>query len=91
MPHIRSQLEKLQKLNMDLRQRLEQAELTIPQLNEQIEHLVRIGLVHENVYLGDIVMDQTHSDSSDMSTVKQAALLVPGGFGILHWDRECLR
>jgi hypothetical protein len=88
MDSISTQLEGLQQLNTRLRQQLEQAELVIPALNDQVERLAGIGLACGVALFGDIVIDRANTDGSDGSVLSQVVLLVPGGIGLVLWDRE---
>ena len=68
----------------------ELAEATIPILNDQIDQLARTQLLVNEAVLGDIVYSRGYSNSvaSDGGMLFQAAVLVPGGVGLIQWDRE---
>jgi hypothetical protein len=84
-------LETLRQLNLTLRQQLEAAEARVPAINEQIAQLVGIGLIQDAALLGEVVYDKAYSPiptPTDGSLVLQAAILIPGGLGLVAWDRE---
>jgi hypothetical protein len=85
------QLETLRQLNLTLRQQLEAAEARVPAINEQIAQLAGIGLIQDAALLGEVVYDKAYSpvpNPTDGSLVLQAAILIPGGLGLVAWDRE---
>jgi hypothetical protein len=90
-PNLTSSLSAIQQLNLSLRQQLELAEAQVPALNEQIAQLGGIDLIRDAAILGEVIYDRAYSaDSSpaDGSLLLQAAILVPGGIGLVAWDRE---
>ena len=84
------QIEQLQEINLRLRQQLEQAELLLPIVDQLIGQLAVIELLPSTAILGRIVLDEpvTEPTDSDGSRLLQAAILVPGGVGVVIWDRE---
>lgn len=89
--NLNERLKQLQQFNTELRQQLEAAEACIPPINDAIEQLARVGLVHDQAFLGPIVYERGYSDRTGPHTsgqVLQSALLVPGGLGIVLWDSE---
>src|SRR5262249_44121917 len=73
-----------------VRRQLELAEATIPILNDQIAQLARTGLLANEAIFGDVLYRRGYSDpdASDRNLLIQAALLVPGGFGLIEWDGD---
>jgi hypothetical protein len=84
------QIEQLQEINLRLRQQLEQAELLLPIVDQLIGQLAVIELLPSTAILGRILLDEpvTGPVDSDGSRLLQAAILVPGGVGVVIWDRE---
>ena len=67
------------------------AEARLPMVNDLIRQLATVDLLPETALLGEVILDQALvpvPNYSDGSQLLQAALLVPGGFGIVLWDRE---
>ncbi len=85
-----SQLEILKDFNLWLRGQLALAETRVPKLNDQIEQLARMGLLENETLLGDVIYTRPYTDpqATDGSLLIQAALLVPGGIGLVEWDRD---
>lgn len=84
-------LERLRMLNLVLRLRLEQAEARIPGINDLIQQLFAIELLPETALLGLVIFERHYSAQTgpqDSSQVLQAAILIPGGLGVVCWDSE---
>lgn len=89
--NLQSVIDSLQKLNVNIRQRLEQAETYVPVLNAQLEQLGVIDLVNGITLLGDVIHERPYADGSgreESAELVQAALLAPEGFGVAIWDLE---
>jgi hypothetical protein len=73
-----------------IRHQLEVAEACVPAINDQIAQLAKTGLTADDVIWGDVVFEQacTSPPGTDASHLLQVALLIPGGLGIVRWDRE---
>lgn len=77
--NLNERLRQLREFNTELRQQLEAAEACIPPINDAIEQLARVGLVHDQAFLGPIVYERGYSDRTGPHTsgqVLQSALLV---------------
>jgi hypothetical protein len=87
---VSAQLEMLKQLNLQIRLDLEQAEAKIPALNEQIDQLSRTGLLDGEAVLGDVIFTRAYYEQPEREggLVMQAAVLVPGGFGVVEWDSD---
>ena len=95
---LNEQLQRLQRLNGELRRDLEESETFIPKINDAIRQLESIGITSSTIILGEVVFDRTlsaASQTSDESQVIQAVIFTPVGLGAIVWDREtylaCLR
>jgi hypothetical protein len=69
----------------------DQAEAKIAEVNHLIDQLGVTGLLHETVLLGPVLHHRYYAPrpgGSDSSQLAQAALCVPGGFGVVLWDSE---
>lgn len=87
----RNYLHQLQQLNLHLRVHLEEAEVRVPEINDQIQQLYAIELVPETALLGTVICVRDYSilnGAPDSSQVFQSALLIPGGLGVILWDCE---
>jgi len=83
--------QRLQEFNLVIRQRLEEAEAKIPELNELIERVASLSILPSLVLLGDIVMQRPYGMPNgpvDSAQILQAVLLIPGGLGVTVWDTE---
>src|SRR5262245_39008546 len=85
-----NQLEVLMDFNLWLRGQLALAEIRVPTLNDQIEQLARMGLLENETFLGNVIYTRPYTDpqATDGSLLSQAALLVPGGIGLVEWDTD---
>jgi hypothetical protein len=84
-------LQELQSFNLQIRQQLELAEAIIPPINELLKHLAALGLCGPQMISGPVLYEAPYpfgSPSSDSGLVYQAALSLPGGFGVLRCDLE---
>lgn len=83
--------ERLNRIDLLLRQRLDLAELYVPKFNDLIRRLATLGVWNDVVLLGDIIVQRPYSPGMgpiDSGQLLQAALLVPGGIGAAVWDTE---
>ncbi|MCG8585862.1 MAG: hypothetical protein MI757_14235 [Pirellulales bacterium] len=89
---LNQQLANLRKLNLSIRQGLEKAELYIPKIDHQLEQLFAIGLLEQQMLLGDIVHETNYRKEygpHDSNRVHLAALGIGfGGIGIVSLDSE---
>jgi hypothetical protein len=85
-----NQLKRLKELNLLLRSQLELAEARIAPLNDQLAQLARIDFLHNEALFGAFVYHRAYSNpgAGDGSLLLQAAILIPGGIGLVAWDRE---
>jgi hypothetical protein len=84
-------VDQLRQLNLSLRVQLEQAEARIPGINDLLQQLATIDLVTETALLGLVIFEGHYSvltGPHDSGPLLQAALLIPGGLGVIHWDSE---
>lgn len=84
-------IQRLQDGNVELRRRLEQAELQIPMLNAAIRQLFTLNYGDNKMLIGDVIYHAGYgieSSSSANGLVVQAALLRSRGLGALLWDME---
>ncbi|HEX3658546.1 MAG TPA: hypothetical protein VHV55_22330 [Pirellulales bacterium] len=87
--NFRSAIQQLRTINVQIRQRLELAEASIPPLNELISQLGTIALAEGPPILGQVVYQQAYlqcQEFCDSALLYQAALLVPEGIGAAIWD-----
>ncbi len=87
---FQDRIDELRQLNIKLRSQLEQAETFIPELNRQIKQLANLQFAGDTVILGQVVYERHYAARSgpmDSSQVLQAALLAPGGIGVVLWDQ----
>jgi hypothetical protein len=88
--NLNSQLDALQQFNLSMRRQLELAEAEIPILNDQIAQFARTGLLFDKALVGNILYSRAYSnpEAGSGGMLMQAALLVPGGFGLFEWDTD---
>ncbi|GAA4428799.1 hypothetical protein [Bremerella cremea] len=82
---------RLQAFNLSIRQRLEQAEARIPEINQLIDRVAWLGVMPNLALLGDVVIQRPYGGNTgpqDSSQILQAGLLLPGGLGATFWDME---
>lgn len=82
--------EKLSSVLLQLKHKMEQGEAQVNEVNDLMGILGTTGLLNSTVFLGpDRPMDyDADTGPHDSGCLIQAALLVPGGFGICQWDTE---
>lgn len=88
---FQQRLHHLQHLNLEIRQRLEVAELKVGRVNPLLAQLAAAGLLNDTIVLGEVVLQRPYSvqaDCTESGQFIQAALSVPGGFGAVLWDSE---
>jgi hypothetical protein len=81
----------LGELNVAIRRRLEVVEAMVPSINESLDQLARIKLLNETCVLGEVILRRNYSAKdgpSESGQLCQAALLLPGGVGVVLWDSE---
>lgn len=85
-----SPLARFQQFGLQLRQLLDQAQGTIPTLNQQIGELYQAGLLPSTFLVGNGFYQEAYQDApdADSGVAYQATLAVPGGFGAATWDSE---
>jgi hypothetical protein len=84
-------LELLRLRVLRVRQQLEIAEARVPRWNQLVQELWRVGLVPQTAILGRVIETRPYAPMAGghaSGQVVQAALLIPGGVGILLWDTE---
>lgn len=88
---FQNHIDRLRQLNLSLRVQLEQAEARVPGINDLINQLATIELVTETALLGLVIYEGHYSiltGPHDSGQIVQAALMIPGGFGVIYWDSE---
>src|SRR5581483_849646 len=83
-------IEQLKQFNFRLRHQFELAEALLPAMNRQIEDFATLNLGNL-VLLGNVILEQPYLPGcgpSDSAQLHQAALMIPGGLGVLRWDLE---
>ena len=88
---LRRGTETLAEMNLRLRRQLEVAEMLIPRLNEMLDQLHAIRLADSTVLAGRVIHQQPYLMSlgpQDSGQILQAALMLPGGFGVVVLDSE---
>lgn len=85
-----SPLARFEQFGLQLRQLLDQAQGTIPRLNQQISELHEAGLLPATFLLGNGFYQEAYQDepNSDSGVAYQATLSIPGGFGAAFWNSE---
>jgi len=80
----------LARLAATIRSRLEQAEATIPAINDQLSQSAMLGIISHQVEGPSIYARPAGlpNDNSDEVCVFQAVLLMPGGIGAAAWNAE---
>jgi hypothetical protein len=84
-------VDRLKALNATIARACEQAEAHITEANRLVDQLAQSGLPNPTILLGRVVLRRAYSPrpgGDDSGEVLQAALAVPGGFGIVAWDSE---
>lgn len=84
-------LELLRLSLLRLRHQLEIAEARVPRWNQLVQELWRAGLMSQTAILGRVLETRPYAPvegGHSSRQVVQAALLIPGGVGVLHWDTE---
>ena len=82
---------RLKSLNLEIRRRLELAELRVGSANLLLAQLAVTQLANDRIFLGDVILERAYSVRSDPSgsgQVIQAAISIQGGFGAVFWDSE---
>lgn len=88
---IRPRIEAMTQLSLILRQHQEMAEAMMAELDQCLEQLASTGLLHSSVFLGSTLLSRPYADGSgrtDSDQTVQAALLHPGGVGVILWDTD---
>ena len=70
---------------------LDEADARMPRLNKLVEHVASLGLLDNDVLLGDVILLRPHTDgagSADSEQVLRATILFPDGIGATVWDAE---
>lgn len=83
--------ERFNEISLMLHYRLERAELQIPRLNETIERITRLGIVHDLALIGDVLTVRPYAAETGILSTGQVlvtTLLLPGGAGATTWDTE---
>jgi hypothetical protein len=80
----------LARLAATIRSGLEEAEATIPSINDQLSQLAMLGITSHQVEGPSIYARPAGltNDNSDEVCVFQAVLLIPGGIGAAAWNAE---
>jgi hypothetical protein len=87
---LRNHLEQIKAFLLKAKHSAEQAEAKVEQLNGIIHQVAAARLVPREVFLGATAEQPYDSESGrdDTGQVIQAALLIPGGFGVCRFDTE---
>jgi hypothetical protein len=88
---LERQIERMQRRLLDTKKHRELAEARVAGINELIAELSKSGLLNRTALLGSILLRRNYAPregGKDSCEVLQAALLVPGGLGVLLWDNE---
>lgn len=83
--------DRLNRIDLRLRQQLEQAELQIPIFNASVQRIASLGLINDVVLLGEILIRRPYAPGhgpTDSNQIIQAVLLIPGGIGAAVCDTE---
>lgn len=85
-----NQLGILQEFGLVLRQRLDQAQAIIGDLNAEIAKLSREGLLPEVFLVGDAIYQERYASDEETASGQAfvATLSAPDGFGAVTWDSE---
>lgn len=89
--NINAYLEQLRSLNLRIRHQLDLAEMKVPVANDLIAQLAAVKLLHESVFLGPPILCRAYGAQEDLDESGQvilAALLVPGGIGVVTFDTD---
>lgn len=84
-------LELLRLRVLRLRHLLEIAEARVPRWNRLVQEFWRAGLVSQTAILGRVIETRSYAPiegGHSSGQIVQAALLIPGGVGVLLWDTE---
>ena len=82
-------VQRLQQLEAWRRHAADQAAGKVAQANQVIEQIAGNGLVHDAVFLGNVIYRRTYPPRVggwDSHQLLQAALCIPGGIGVVFWD-----
>jgi hypothetical protein len=88
---FRDRVAYLRWLTFWVRHACDQAEAKMGEVNHLIDQLGVTGFLHETVLLGPVIHHRSYAPrpgGSDSVQLAQAALCVPGGFGVILWDSE---
>jgi hypothetical protein len=91
---FRDRIAYLQWLSFWARHAGDLADAKIGEVNHLIGQLGVTGFLHETVLLGPVLHYRYYAPQpggSDSGQLAQAALCVPGGFGVVLWDSEDYR
>ncbi len=85
------QLHLIRKKLDDLRTLGESAHKRVSGLNSVVLELKLSGLIQQAAILGDVVLNRAYApieEGHDSGQILQAAVLIPGGAGLVCWDSE---
>ena len=88
---LNDQYESLTLHLLRLKHQLEVAEAVAQGLNSLVAEVWQLGLLPRTVFLGAVIETRCYSvepGGHSSGEVVQAALLIPGGFGVALWDTE---
>ena len=88
---LQSKIDKLTRLNLSIRQQLEEAELRIPEINAQIRAVTALGSHDQLTIEGDIVLQTPYLPNlglNDSCQIYQAVLVASDGIGVAIIDME---
>ncbi len=88
---LHQRLEQLQQLNLVITRQCELSDAIIPEFNAVLDRLQTLRLIPETVILHGVMHQSSYNASEyrdDSAQIFEAALMMPGGFGIVIWDVE---
>lgn len=88
MNRMETLAQELAQLQLQIKHDMEHAEAKVVQVNNLLQELGKTGLLKETVMLGRCrhIAYPAESQTEDPESEKQAALLIPEGFGICSWN-----
>lgn len=90
-PSIQDLVAELAAFNTGIRHRWYLADCLVPGINDMLALMAGLGLLTDTVLLGEVICDRSYAYpplDHESGQVVQAALLVPGGLGVVVWDSE---
>ena len=90
---LRSEIEFLKALSVEIHRRAEVAELIVEQALPALNQLAAVQLTNRRLILGPVVLRRPYEvqrEPAESGQVIQAALALPQGFGCVVWDSEDL-